>query len=343
MTFGLPKRGHFLHPGAEYAGVLTVADIGFPNELLESGNIPVSLPDEADIRRMLPARPRYSHKGTYGHVLLVAGSRGKTGAALMAARACLRAGAGLLTMGIPETLTSSLQSRVTEEMILPLPDQGNGTLSVKAAQTIIHFLSRKGIVLALGPGLSVNSEIADLVRTVVEETAAPMVIDADGLNALGSGISLLRKRSLPAVITPHPGEMVRLFQGRLPFRSADEKTIMKGIEEDRIGRAQAFARKMGVCLVLKGAPTVTAIPDGSVYINPTGNAGLASAGSGDVLTGIAAAFLAQGMLPREAALSAVYIHGLTGDRVAGKKGQHSLIASDLIRSLPQTLKYLAPA
>ena len=184
ITFGLPKRGHLLYPGAEHSGELFIEDIGFHQKLLQSDKIKINLIRKQDAVHLLRTRPKYSHKGTYGHVLLLAGSRGKTGAALMASKACLRAGAGLVTIGIPETLVDALQSRVTEEMILPLADKGDGTLSFSSADAILGFLNKKGNVLAIGPGLSVDDEISKLVRFLVLKSKVPLVIDADGLNAI---------------------------------------------------------------------------------------------------------------------------------------------------------------
>jgi hydroxyethylthiazole kinase-like uncharacterized protein yjeF len=335
VTFGLPKRGHLLFPGADYAGQLFVEDIGFPTRLLDSNTVRVSLVQKTDAVALLPQRARYSHKGSYGHVLFVAGSKGKTGAALMAARACLKAGAGLVTIGVPESLVNAFQSRVTEEMILPLADNGSGTVSYTAADTILKFLKNRGSVLAIGPGLSVNNEIAGLVRRLVAESGVPMVMDADGLNALAGKTGILKKSRAPLILTPHTGEMARLLNQGSGIRDQRDH-----IEQDRINSAVSFAKKTKTYLVLKGAPTVTASPDGNAFINTSGNPGMATAGTGDVLTGMISAFLAQKMDPLEATILGVYMHGLTGDAVAGKKGQHSLIASDIIRDIPSVFRSL---
>ncbi|NOZ69564.1 MAG: NAD(P)H-hydrate dehydratase [Deferribacteres bacterium] len=330
VTFGLPKRGHLLYPGAGYSGRLFIEDIGFPVTLLESEEIRVNLPERGDMISLLPERPAYSHKGTYGHVLLVAGSRGKTGAALMAARACLRTGAGLVTIGVPESLVGTFQSMVTEEMILPLADKGNGTLSYESAGTILEFLRNRADVLAAGPGLSVDGEITGLIGRLIAESVSPVVIDADGLNAVAGNTAVLRDSRFPVVLTPHTGEMARLLHGP----SSEEGGLRAMIEKDRISTAVSFAEKTGTYLVLKGVPTVTATPEGDAFINPTGNPGMASAGSGDVLTGIISAFLAQGLGPRDASVLGVYMHGLAGDIAAREKGQHSVIASDITAMIP---------
>lgn len=328
VTFGLPKRGHVLYPGADHAGRLFIEDIGFPRELLTSRKMQVNLLEDDDIPSLLPDRPRYSHKGTYGHVLLVAGSKGKTGAALMAARACLRSGAGLVTLAVPESLVNIFQSRVMEAMILPLPDRGNGTFASGASEKIIKFLKKRGNVLAIGPGISVDEEISELVRTLIVSAKVPMVIDADGINAIAGKTSVLKKAQAPVILTPHSGEMARLM-------SSQRLTVNnRQIESDRTGTALTYAKRAGVFLVLKGVPTVTATPGGEVYVNSSGNPGMATAGTGDVLTGMISAFLAQGLLPEKASLLGVYMHGFTGDVVAERKGTFSLIASDIIKAIP---------
>ncbi|HBH61395.1 MAG TPA: bifunctional ADP-dependent NAD(P)H-hydrate dehydratase/NAD(P)H-hydrate epimerase [Nitrospiraceae bacterium] len=340
VTFGLPKRGHFLYPGAEFAGQLFIEEIGFPRKLIESEKIRINLVQKEDVSSLLPVRPKYSHKGTYGHVLIVAGSKGKTGAALMAAKACFRTGAGLVTIGIPETLLSTFQSRVTEEMILPLPDTGNGTLSYRAADSILDFLKKTGNVLAIGPGLSPDNELSKLLNVLIRESGVPIVIDADGLNAIADNVYVLKKSSVPVILTPHPGEMTRLLKKESGGRnqSSGATGLREKIEKDRINIALTFARKTKTYLVLKGVPTVTSTPQGEAFINSTGNPGMATAGSGDVLTGMISAFLAQGMSPADASVMGVFLHGVAGDIIAEKKSQQSLTASDIIKAIPSVLK-----
>ena len=287
---------------------------------------------------MVPERPKYSHKGTYGHVLLLAGSKGKTGAALMAAKACLRTGAGLVTIGVPESLVSSVQSRVTEEMLLPLADKGNGTLSFKSADAILGFLKKQANVLAIGPGLSADGEISDLVCRLITNSNVPIVIDADGLNAIAGRTGVLRKCRAPVILTPHAGEMARLLQRSAVSSQQSEKKLRTIIEQDRIGTALSFSKQTGTCLVLKGVPTVIASPGGNVFINSTGNPGMATAGTGDVLTGMISSFLAQRISPQNASILGVYLHGLAGDIAAQKRGEHSLVASDIINLLPLVFK-----
>ena len=348
VTFGLPKRGHLLYPGAEYTGKLYIEDIGFPQDLLKSEEIKVNLIEKSDAMKLIPERPRYSHKGTYGHVLLIAGSKGKTGAAFMSAKACLRAGAGLVTLGVPESLMNVFQSRVTEEMVLPLPDKGNGTLSYKAVNSILKFLNKKINVLDIGPGISVDDEISKLVGALITESKVPLIIDADGINAIAGRTNVLKKSRVPVILTPHPGEMIRLLGQNTPSLTlpprgggqgwGGDSQLQTEIEKDRINTAISFAKKTKSYLVLKGVPTVIATPEGNAFINSTGNAGMASAGTGDVLTGMISAFLAQGLTPQDASMLGVYMHGKIGDIVAQKKGEHSLIASDIINAIPAVFK-----
>lgn len=325
VTFGLPKRGHFLYPGAEHTGTLFVEDIGFPSSLLNSDSLNVALSDEETMAGLLPPRRRNAHKGDFGHVLVVAGSRGKTGAAFMTARACLRGGAGLVTLGVPASLMNSAQSRVTEEMSLSLPDKGDGNLRAEALDEILGF-SRKSDVIAIGPGIGVTEDTEKLTAGLVLKSPLPLVIDADGLNALANsktGIrETLRKAKSPVILTPHPGEMSRLL--------GNGGRGVREIERDRIGTALSFARETGTYLVLKGSPTVVASPEGDVFINTTGNPGMATAGAGDALTGIIASLLGQALDPLHAAALGVYLHGLAGDRASKVKGEQALTASDII-------------
>jgi hydroxyethylthiazole kinase-like uncharacterized protein yjeF len=346
VTFGLAKAGHFLHPGAEYTGRLCVEDIGFPAGLLRSDSLAMQTFERDDAAALLPERPAYSHKGDYGHVLVVAGSRGKTGAALMTAKSCLRAGAGMVTIGIPESLADIYQSRVTEEMILPLPDRGSGTVSEEAYHEIAGFLNGHGDVLAIGPGLTSGKEIANLMQRLLATVTVPAVLDADALNALSGKSEVLARAKAPLVLTPHPGEMARLLLGRGGRAQGDqgrrekdphawEAGLRTSVERDRIDTARSFAEKTGIYLVLKGVPTVIAGPEGGIFLNTSGNPGMATAGAGDVLTGVIAAFLGQGLNPLDASVLGVYMHGLSGDIGAEEKGMHSLIASDIIDNLPR--------
>jgi NAD(P)H-hydrate epimerase len=328
VTFGLPKRGHLLHPGAEFSGKLFVEDIGFPRELCDPGSLDTELIERTGVSALIPGRRDYSNKGDYGRVLIVAGSKGKTGAALMAAQACLRAGAGLVTLGVPESLADVFQSRVTEEMVLPLPDRGDGTLSEKASDRILEFSNEPFHVLAVGPGIGVSRDTEKLMRTLIKNSKSPMVIDADGLNSLKGERRIFAGRSAPIILTPHPGEMARLLQ------ASGENVSIQEIEKDRIGTAVDFAGETKTFVLLKGVPTVVATPEGKAFLNPTGNPGMATAGAGDVLTGILAGLLAQNGNPLQSCILGVYLHGLAGDIAESGKGQHSLVATDIIQRLP---------
>ena len=330
VTFGLPKRGHFLYPGAEYTGKLFVEDIGFPEELLKTEKLNIELLMKDYISALIPERKKYSHKGNYGHVLIVAGSRGKTGAALMAAKACLRCGTGLVTIGVPESLANIFQSRVTEEMTLILPDKGDGTLSVRASNKILDFLNKTADLLAIGPGIGVSAETEKLMRTLIKNSETPIVIDADGINSIKGEKEVFSKIKAPLILTPHPGEMARLLQ--------DSGLGIKDIEKDRINTATSFAKETGTYLVLKGVPTIIAMPDGRAFINSTGNPGMATAGTGDVLTGMISGFLNQTPNPIHACITGVYMHGLAGDMAASEKGQYSLIATDIIDKIPDAFR-----
>jgi ADP-dependent NAD(P)H-hydrate dehydratase / NAD(P)H-hydrate epimerase len=329
VTFGLPKRGHLLYPGAQHSGKLFIEDIGFPKELLNSEKLHIELLTKDKVSPLIPQRPRYSHKGNYGHVLIVAGSKGKTGAAIMAAKACLRSGAGLVTLGIPKSLADVFQSRVTEEMILALPDKGDGTLSQRASRVILNFLNERATTLAIGPGIGISSDTKKLMDILIKTSTTPMLIDADGINSLKGERAIFSKLKAPIILTPHPGEMARLLGKQ---KGVSVKT--QDIERNRINVPVSFAKETGTYLVLKGVPTIIAGPDGMAYINSTGNPGMASAGTGDVLTGMISAFLSQGLSPTHASILGVYMHGFAGDSAAAEKGEHPLIATDIIEKIP---------
>ena len=328
VTFGLPKLGHVLYPGAEHAGRLFIEDIGFPRGLLDDQAIPCELIERGPMALIVPERPLNSFKNTFGHVLALAGSRGKTGAALLCARAALRAGAGLVTLGIPEEVADVFQSRVLDEMTLPLPSK-DGSVSIAAREHIFSFIHERGDVLAMGPGLGVTPDTRKLVPEIIKACPVPMVLDADALNALEgvSNFGVLADAKAPVVITPHPGEMGRLI---------GKKT--REIEEDRIGAAAFLSERTGAYVILKGARTVIAEPGGKIFINPTGTPGMAKAGVGDVLTGMLAGFLAQGVTPLDAAMLSVFTHGLAGEIAACKRGLHSMLASDIHDTIKDALE-----
>jgi NAD(P)H-hydrate epimerase len=328
VTFGLPKLGLILEPGAGYTGQLNIADISIPAVLVEKTAPQRFLITAELVKEWLPSRPNLAHKGNFGRVLVVAGSRGMTGAACLTGESALRAGAGLVTVAVPETLHEIMEEKLTEVMTSPLPDTGKGSLSRGARQRILSLLE-KADVLAIGPGLSQATEVIALVRELLPHVKVPCVLDADALNALAGSGDILRKVQAPVVITPHPGEMARLL-GMTP----------KEIQQDRIAAAVQAAERWSVTALLKGARTVVAAPDGAIFINPTGNPGMATAGSGDVLTGVVASLIAQGVETARAAAAGAYIHGLAGDLAAREKGMMGLIAGDILSTLPAAAREL---
>lgn len=334
VTIGLPKRGLLVHPGAELAGKLEVVDIGFPEQVIDAQNIKVHWTTAAQASEWVPPRPSASHKGSYGRVLVVAGATGMTGAAALASEAALRAGAGLVTLATPKHLNPILEGLLPEVMTLPLPETEAGSLAVSASSTILEFAEKTKSTLAIGPGLSQNLETVALVQQLVRENQEQglglrMVIDADGLNALAQAREYISLLDGETVLTPHPGEMARLT-----------KNSVSTLEADRIRTAQQFASEQGVTLVFKGAPTVTGTPDGNVWINSTGNAGMGTGGMGDVLTGVIAGLMAQGVSSERAAALGVYVHGLAGDIASEKSGMHGLIASDVLKTVPEAIASL---
>lgn len=329
VTFALPKIGLVLEPGKEYVGTLSVADISIPAVLLEDKTIKTNLISEAMLGALIKPRSANSHKGTYGHALLVGGSPGMVGAVMMSSQAALRTGAGLVTAAVPESLTAVVDSSLMEVMTAPLAQTGQSAIALEALPAIENLLGTVS-VCAVGPGMSRYPEAGAIIRHILERSGVPLVIDADGLNALENDAAILKNRQVPIVLTPHPGEMARLTG----------KTIEE-IQSHRLEIAQTFAEEWGVTLVLKGNKTIIANPSGEVYINISGNPGMATAGSGDVLTGIITGLIAQGLKPQDAAFAGVYLHGLAGDLAAQIKGELGLIAGDLISCIPEVLKKFA--
>lgn len=323
VTFAAPKLGHVLYPGATHAGRLVVVDIGIPPDLLEHEGA-VEYIDLEAASRLIRRRSPTAHKGSCGHCLVVAGSTGKTGAAAMAANSAVRSGAGLVTAAIPESLNLIMEIKTDEAMTLPIPDGCRGAFSPESMPELVKALNGKS-VLALGPGISLTDGVSDVVASLLRQIAIPAVVDADGLNAIAEDVSVLQERqaSTPLVLTPHPGELSRLC-----------RCSVAEIESDRIGMARKTAFDYGVWLVLKGARTVVASPDGAIAINGSGNAGMASGGMGDVLTGVIAALLAQGYEPESACRLGVFAHGLAADIAAGEIGEIGLCATEVMKQLP---------
>lgn len=317
VTFGCMKRGLTLHPGREYAGQVKVADIGIPESVASSVEVKTFLVEVQDIAPLLPKRPPSAHKGTFGKVLILAGSTGMTGAGVLCSMSVLKAGAGLAILGVPASLNPIFEEKLTEVMTRPLSETESGSLSM-SAENEIRALLNWADAAAIGPGISRNSDTAELARRVILKNRKPMVADADGINAFEGKSGLLKNKKGVLVLTPHAGELSRLTG----------KTLRE-IEADRIESARTAAQQLNCVMVLKGAPTVTAGPDGRVFVNSTGNSGMATAGAGDVLTGIITGLLAQGASAVHAAVCGVYMHGLAGDLAAAVKTERSLIAGDI--------------
>jgi NAD(P)H-hydrate epimerase len=325
VTFAGVKRGLVLPPGRDLAGRVSVAGIGVPEDEVARG-ITTFLLEARDVARHFPPRARVAHKGTYGHLLVVAGSLGKTGAAALSAEAALRAGAGLVTVATAASQQPIVAGLVLEAMTAPLPEGTPGVVGAGAWPALTELVETRDAV-AIGPGLGVDAEAQELARRLIVECRLPMVVDADAVTALTGHVELLRKAAAPRCLTPHPGELARLLGTTVPE-----------IQRDRIAVARAFAAEHRAHLVLKGAVSVVAAPDGTVLLNPTGNPGMASGGTGDVLTGIVGAFLARGLAAGDALASAVYLHGLAGDVAAGSVGEEPLIARDVIAGLPDAFR-----
>ncbi|MFQ5914394.1 MAG: NAD(P)H-hydrate dehydratase [Nitrospinota bacterium] len=328
VTFSFPKRGHVLFPGPQWTGKLLVADIGIPRAAAEAQGVRTFLLESLDVAPLLPPYPADAHKGLFGHVLVVAGSTGKMGAAFLAAEAALRAGAGLVTLAYPAD-AAALGSAPPELMTLPLPATVSGSFSKDGLSSGLEAASSMDAVV-LGPGLTTDEETVAFVHEWVARCPKPLVVDADGLNALARGFNGWREISIPLCLTPHPGEFSRLLA--IPAQD---------VQADRIETARAFAQDRRVHLALKGAGTVLASPEGDVWVNTTGNAGLATGGTGDVLAGAAGSLLAQGLSAGDALRAGVHLHGLAGDLAAQEVGRRGMVASDVSARLPAARELLA--
>jgi NAD(P)H-hydrate epimerase len=324
VTFAAPKVAHVFPPAADAVGEMVVTDLGIPARLVddveeEAGDLHLLMGEE--LADLLPARDAGAHKGDFGHALIVAGSPGKAGACILAARAAVRAGAGLVTAAVPEPILQTVELGSIESMTLPLPAGASGHLAERAADVVLEAAEGKA-VLALGPGLGTEPFTVAAIRRIALECPLPLVLDADGLNAFEGKAGDLAARRAETILTPHPGELGRL----LGISTAQ-------IQEDRIAAARGAAEETGAIVVLKGHMTLIASGT-AVFVNPTGNPGMATGGTGDVLTGLIAGFLAQGLDALDAAVLAVYLHGLAGDLAATRLGEISLAAGDLIEILP---------
>lgn len=323
VTFALPKIGLVMYPGANYVGELTVADIGIPREALEDNPSRVWLTQKHNVAGLLPDRPRDAHKGTFGHLAVIAGSVGMTGAAALTAESAARSGAGLVTLGCPASLNDILETKLTEVMTVPLPETLERSFSTQAVDQALELIERCD-ALAIGPGISRNPETVKFVHELLPQVTKPMVIDADGLNALSDDVSIFAELKAPAAITPHPGEMARL-----------SGTPASEVQSNRLKNALEAAAKFGTVCVLKGARTIIADPEENAYVNMTGHVAMASGGVGDVLTGAIGGLLAQGLTPMDACIAAVYVHGLAGEIAGESVGAPGALAGDVMLALPK--------
>ncbi len=333
VTMSNPKIGFYREGAKEFTGEVAVADIGISLKAIRnSPNLTrnkIFLVEETDVQKTFPKRVSNSHKHSVGKIFALAGSKGMMGAALLCSQSAMRSGAGQVILGIPDSEYAAIAKRTVEVMPLGLPSTIEGTLSAKALDEIEKRIAWANVVL-LGCGLSGNKETQQLILDIIKTSIKPMVIDADGLNALVGNLHLLKNRkSKDVVLTPHRGEFSRLIG--IPS---------KEIERNKFSLAASFAEEYNLILVLKGAPTIIAIPSGKIFVNSTGNPGMSTAGSGDVLAGIIASLIGQGNSISDAAVNGVFLHGKSGDIAAAKFGKHGMIASDMIKNLPLAITSL---
>lgn len=330
VTFGFPKLGQIGEPGSAYVGELAIVDIGIAPEALAHLRPRVNLLTQEEVGALVRTRRHDAHKGDFGHLLVLAGARGKSGAALLCGGSALRVGVGLVTLGGPSSLIPIFSSVLIEAMTTPLPELPDGSFCLD--ENALAQAIKAKTAMAFGPGVGVSADTVGLTRWLVNNSEIPLVIDADGLNCLATDLSVLRNAQVPMVLTPHPGEMAGLL-----------KSTNANVQGRRLEVARSFAQEHRCFLVLKGANTVIAAPDGRVWINSTGNPGMASGGMGDVLTGIIGGLLAQGYPPEEACQLGVFLHGYAGDMAAEEKGEAGILARDLIERLPAGLRALSQA
>jgi len=324
-TFGLPKIGQVIEPGEEYVGKLKVVDIGIPANVVKSGNIQRWWLREEHLCGWLRLRTASAHKGHAGHVAVLSGSPGKTGAATLICEGAAHVGAGLVTLFIPASLNPIVEVKLTEAMTYPIAETREQTPAQAALPEILSFLQGKQ-AFAMGPGISLHPETQELVKLLLLNAPCPMVLDADALTILAGQRELFKQAGQPLVLTPHPGEMARLIHG-----------TTQDVQQNRLDIAAEFSRNYGVTLVLKGHRTVIAAPDGRLAINGSGNPAMASGGMGDTLTGMLAGFLGQGLEPFRAACLGVFVHGAAADRRIAKVASRGLLASHILAEIPHVI------
>ncbi len=322
ITFGLPKRGNLLYPGFDHCGELYVSHISFPPVLHRSDNIEVAINSPKE----LPVRESDTHKGSYGKVLFIAGSPRYLGAACFSALSFLKAGGGLSYLAAPKPISSLIAGKGGEIVVLPQKETVSGSIALENSGELLEF-SRTVDMVIIGPGLSLDEETQELVRELVAGIDKPLLIDGDGITAVAQNPAVVRQRKAQTILTPHPGEMSRIT--RMPVAETDE---------DRIGLLQSTARELKSTIVLKGAHSLIGYPDGAVFINLSGNPGMATAGSGDVLTGTIPATFGLGLSLEDAVRTGVFIHGFAGDVAAVDRGEDGMTAQDILDSLPEAMK-----
>ncbi len=324
VTFQCPKIGQLVYPGADYTGELVVESIGMPSQAVEYITETTTWIDREVVKSLIPSRKAEYNKGNCGKVAVVSGSTGMAGSGCLTAKACLRTGSGLVYMAVPSNLINICQTVVPEAVVVNLADSRD-TISEKNLNEIIELL-KKCDVAAIGPGISTEKSLYNIIKRLAETTDLPIILDADALNIISQNTELFGAFKNQVVVTPHPGEMSRLTGLSISY-----------IQDNRIEVAKKFAALWGVTVVLKGARTVIADEKGHVYINSTGNAGMATAGSGDSLTGIIASLVGQGADAASAAIAGVYLHGLAGDIAAQWKGEYGLNAMDIVENIPTAI------
>ena len=324
ITFGLPKTGNLLFPGFKYAGKLSVTHISFPPQLYNQDKLKIAV----NTPLPLPDRPMDAHKGSCGKALFIAGSALYFGAPYFAAQSFLKAGGGLSFLATPENVAPFIAAKGNEIVFVPLKASKQGSITMQSMDRLLEFADHVDIVV-IGPGLSVNRGTQNLVRNLSTEISKPLLIDGDGLTAIAQDLPCIGNRRAETILTPHPGEMSRLTGKKI-----------SEIEQRRLDIAQATAKILGSVLVLKGAHTLIAYPDERVFINLSGNAGMATAGSGDVLTGTIAAMFGLGLPIPESVRNGVFVHGFAGDLAMLEKGQDGLVASDIMEYLPVAMKLM---
>ncbi|CUS78371.1 NAD(P)H-hydrate epimerase [Candidatus Kryptobacter tengchongensis] len=325
-TMGLAKTGLMLNMGKILPGKIYIIDIGIPSFVYQLMGIKTYYLESLDVKRRLPVRPFNVHKYSCGKIFALVGSPGLTGAATMSTLSAMKVGAGAVIAGVPESLSPILEMKLTEVMKLPLPETNEHTIGWNALDLIEEYIEWAD-VLIIGPGISKNYETKQVILNVIKKLNKKAVIDADGLNALVGNLNILKSLHNEIVLTPHSGEFSRLTD--LPIEK---------IEREKIEVARNFAVEYGVVLVLKGDTTVIANPEGEVFINPTGNPGMATAGSGDVLTGMIAGFMGQGLSAVDASICGVYLHGLAGDIARDKLGELPMMAMDILNAIPDAIQ-----